>query len=106
MAVGLAERYKKGLGFKRGDRLVPRPGCRPTIYGLLPIEVWEQCALIPHKYTALAERPEEPDPARRIVLFEINGHEWEIERLRRPRHETTPTVRTPSLWQRFFAWLR
>jgi hypothetical protein len=79
-------RYRRGLGFRRGDVLAPREGCNPSRYNVADdkVTVLSQSSLAPHSYVVVGENRNPRDPSDELITFEINGHEWQRTEMRYP----------------------
>jgi hypothetical protein len=80
-AKKLLRNYEYGLGFKKGDVLIPRSGVLAP-FGVIEnkVVVLDQSLLIPHQYKVVGEHPNPRSPADRFVTFTINGHEWDYDK--------------------------
>ena len=76
--------YLTGVGYRRGDILVPRPGVMPFGSGASDryetkggrVTVLAQSVLAPHQYEVVGERVKYRTPSERFLKTEINGHDW------------------------------
>ena len=83
----LIRAWERGLGFRKGDKLMPLPNADLTklcYYQLpkarLPVTVYKQNILTPSQYEVVAENKdwkEGDKPRDRFVWLEIDGHDWE-----------------------------
>lgn len=77
--MGLLEDYQHGLGYVKGDTLVPRPEAKIWFaHELDPVEVivLNQSVLAPHEYEVIGERRDYKQPSLRFLKVTINGHDW------------------------------
>lgn len=75
----LLHEYEAGLGFRRGDVLVPKNGASPISYDVVndTVVVISHNTLAPHTYLVIGERVNARSPSDKFVKFEINGHDWQ-----------------------------
>lgn len=78
-AKKLIQEYEYGLGYKKGDVLVPRTGCSPHTFDVQDDEVVviEQNCLIKHEYLVIGKKKDPKNPSDTFVKFSVNGYEWE-----------------------------